>query len=673
MLRHWVPAALFLSAASPASAHAQEWNSGRVLALVEQGRALRQSVELERTFQAYRADARGYVYFFLDQEDTDERVLVKTDQVALEVYWKAPNLTRQRIIGLRDQTQLPTNIRYHLDHLTVVQDEFADVIRLGDGDEVSAVVHPIAVGAETVYDYALADSVTLRYGAGSEIRVYEVQVRPKDLDAPGFLGSVFLSRDNGAIVRMNFTFTPSSYVDDYLDYIRISLDNSVWDQRYWLPYEQRVELRREVPYLDFPAGSVIRGRYEIRNYRFDPALDPSFFAGPRVTALPEAARRAFPFEQPLHAQVDEEGLGTLPDLSEVRATAVRLMGRQALSGLSQNRLWLPSASSALRYNRAEGLAIGAGYSLRVRDDLAIRLGGGWSFGRQRPIAQVQVGERSGRLSAEAFLHRVGDVGILPGAVGTTNTFAGLLFGDDYTDPYLRSGVNVRLNGKPRGRLTPWLEVGWERQRSARNVIVENASGTSSSGTNRPIRPILEGHALEARVGSQLLLRPEVSIEPAVTFGVVGGEEFARVDVAAAARREWIDRGVRLDARGWGGWVSNGAPPQKLYLLGGRGSLPGYPFRDFVGSRFWLARVEASTAIRSPWARVGGTFALGKTDMSEAGLPLDWTGTPGSIVLGSAGVFAEVLWDVIRLDLGRGLNGGGWEFQVGVTSRFHPFL
>ena len=50
--------------------------------------------------------------------------------------------TRQRIVGMRDQKVLPTNIKYHLDHLTVVQDDFGDVIRIGDGDEVSTVLHP---------------------------------------------------------------------------------------------------------------------------------------------------------------------------------------------------------------------------------------------------------------------------------------------------------------------------------------------------------------------------------------------------------------------------------------------------------------------------------------------------------------------------------------------------
>ena len=81
---------------------------------------------------------------------------------------------------------------------------------------------------------------------------------------------MYLDRATAAIVRMSFTFTPASYVDSYLDYIRISLDNSLWMGRYWLPYRQEVELRREMPILDFMAGSIIRGRFEIGDYEFNP-------------------------------------------------------------------------------------------------------------------------------------------------------------------------------------------------------------------------------------------------------------------------------------------------------------------------------------------------------------------------------------------------------------------
>ena len=265
--------------ASPALLPAQSsesWNDDRVLELVQRARAVRQSVAVDTAFRSYQSEARGYVYFFVDRPDTDGRTLVKVDQIAVDVFWQAPNTTRQRIVGLRDEKVLPTNIRYHLDHLTVVQDDFGNFIRMGGGDEVEEVLHPVGPESEGTYDFLLTDSITIRYAGGAEeVRVYEVRVRPRDFDRPGFVGTVYLDRATAAIVRMNFSFTPSSYVDPYLDYIRISLDNSLWMERYWLPYRQEVEIRRELPLLDFMAGSVILGRFETGRYDFNVEISPS--------------------------------------------------------------------------------------------------------------------------------------------------------------------------------------------------------------------------------------------------------------------------------------------------------------------------------------------------------------------------------------------------------------
>src|SRR5690606_28865780 len=149
-------------------------------------------------------------YFYLDRTDSDERTLVKVDQIALEIFWAAPNLTKQRIIGLRDVSRLPNRMQYHLDHLTVVQDEFGDVIRMGDGDEVRDVPHPAAPGSGSVYAFRLVDSLSVHLAGTSEpIRVYELEVRPRRLDQPALIGSIFIDKASSAIVRMSFTFTPA--------------------------------------------------------------------------------------------------------------------------------------------------------------------------------------------------------------------------------------------------------------------------------------------------------------------------------------------------------------------------------------------------------------------------------------------------------------------------------
>jgi hypothetical protein len=165
---------------------------------------------------------------------------------------------------------------------------------MGDGDEVEAVLHPVGPGSESVYDFWLADSLTVSYAGGAEeVRVYEVRVRPRDFERPGFVGTIYLDRATAAVVRMRFSFTAASYIDPYVDHIRIALDNSLWMGRFWLPYQQEIEIRREIPTLDLMLGSVIQGRFDVRGYDFNVELDDRVFAGRRVTAFYALAARNY--------------------------------------------------------------------------------------------------------------------------------------------------------------------------------------------------------------------------------------------------------------------------------------------------------------------------------------------------------------------------------------------
>jgi len=81
---------------------------------VRRARNLRSSTAINPEFRSYTSEARGHVYFFVDRTDSAANLLVKVDQVALDLFFVAPNTTRQRIVGRRDEQVLPTSIRYHL-------------------------------------------------------------------------------------------------------------------------------------------------------------------------------------------------------------------------------------------------------------------------------------------------------------------------------------------------------------------------------------------------------------------------------------------------------------------------------------------------------------------------------------------------------------------------------
>jgi len=570
-------------------------------------------------------------------------------------------------VGLRDEKVLPTNIRYHLDHLTVVQDDFGDRIRLGDGDEVSEVVHPAGPGATGVYDYQLADSLSIRYGGqGDEVRVYELRVRPKDPDRPGFIGSMFVDRSTAAIVRMSFTFTPASYVDPYLDYIRISLDNSLWMGKYWLPYRQEAELRRELPQLDFLAGSIIRGRFEIGPYEFNPLIPPTAYTGQRVSAAPQADREAFPFERGLFDDLQDEGLAPTPDLEAVRAQAREVMAARALSGLSPFRLHFGSFSDALRYDRAEGLYAGAGIQLRsLLPDALVRFSAGYAFSRKRPSFGVTAtGEPAPLVPVlEAYWDEVRDMGTFPGASGVVSSLGTAFVDEDYRDPFFARGMEVTFRG-PRPNAGPELSFRWEQQISAQNVLGE---------AFRAVRPVVDGFlgSAEGRIPVALPGSGKGMVTGRV--GRLGDRTFG----VSVAEGGWLwvrpDRAWRFRADIAAGASTLRTPVQEMFLLGGRGSLPGYDFRSFVGRRFVLARVEGSHRLLAPWLGVRTFASIGATDLAGAELPVGWDASSSGGLRASVGAGLTFGWDVLRLDAARGLRDGLWEIIFSVDPRFASWL
>ena len=131
-------AALALGALVRAPAAAQAWNSGPALELARRAVLRRGGAVADSSLHDYKAQAHGFLFFLgaFGQGLADPPRLVKADQLELEVYWKAPASSKQRVIGWRDQTQLPTDINYHRDHLGIIQNNFGAAMRLGEGDEV---------------------------------------------------------------------------------------------------------------------------------------------------------------------------------------------------------------------------------------------------------------------------------------------------------------------------------------------------------------------------------------------------------------------------------------------------------------------------------------------------------------------------------------------------------
>jgi hypothetical protein len=664
------------------------WNAPRALELLELGRAARQGLVDDGTLTSYQALTEGHVYFYVDPEE-GERALIRVDQVAVELYWEAPDLVRQRIVGERSETRLPVrDFRYYLDRLTLVQYGFGDEIEVGQGMDVSGVPHPLSPAPRgwpaddprslEPYEFRLADSVALRLpGEPDPLTIYELQVRPRDPTRPGILGSIFLNAADGQLVRMAFTFTPASYVDRRTDRIHVELDYGLWEGRYWLPNRQDIEVRREMPELDFEVGTVIRAVLRVSGYELNAPL-PEFvrFSWP-VTQAPEEERRGYAFREGLFDAIDRDGLAgvaTRVDPRALRAEAARLMRNRPPTGLSPVRLHLPDASSLVRADRARGVTVGAGTSIRPAGALRVRGWAGWSFGTGRPAASLGLdGLVAGAWSfrAEGAWNDRGDLGARSAAPGLFSTAGALFGGEDYLDPFAISRLRGSAGTRTSGGYRLELQGGVERHRT------EPLAWTESPGSGRrafrPVREVTEGTFGAA--GISLSRRIEglgwggwggasgavATLRGSAEFLAGSAGTGGRVEAGASLLRRPPDARHELRLEFLAGSRLGDPLGQHLRFLGGRGTVAGFPVRGHGGAHWALAGIEGARDLAAPWLRLRGGIDAGWTDGAGAGI-LPGTLAEGGVLVGVRGGVG-LFFDILRIEGARGLTGAGAEWQL----------
>ncbi|HEY6091793.1 MAG TPA: hypothetical protein VIV83_07370 [Gemmatimonadales bacterium] len=657
-------------------AGAQDWNSDSAVALAQRAIDRRAHAAVDTALRDYTAKAHGFLFFLgqFGEGLTEPPRLVKADQLELEVYWKAPGLSKQRIVGWRDRAELPTDINYHRDHLGIVQNNFGRAIRLGEGDEVRDVPHPLAPGGTTLYDFALGDTTTIVLPQRA-VRVVALRVRPKRFDEGAIVGTLFVDLASADLVRMAFNFTPKAYLDPQLEDVSIVLDNALWEGRFWLPYRQEVEIRRRATWLDIPARGIIRGRWEIDGYQFNVGLATSFFTGEEITVAPKAVRDSFPWRVPLAAAIQDVAEPVREnDLQRVRAEVGRIVGRRTLSGLKRERLGARSLSELLHVNRVEGLAAGAGFVLRTRDDgYELRALGSYGFADGSGKGNVAVTSADG-LELSAY-RQVRDIGDVPVIAPLFNSIAAQEFGDDYGDYYRASGARAAVR-KGIGARGEWrLAAARERVASLR------VHADPATGRYRPNPAVADGDFSTATL--TLRRRSEgfaVRRDAAGEFSVEFGDRYARLSadghilVPLSARSRLLAR-VQL------GWGSARLPAHRAFVLGGRGTVLGDEFREWGGRRMALAHVEWRTpvpflSVHAGPARTPGSIVLAPyvaaawTGDSIQLTP--WRATPRGDPRVTLGLAAEWL-GVFRIEAGYGAQSRRLHVAFDVTRDFWDIL
>ena len=653
----------------------QSWNSAEALSLID--RAVERRKVGEAALARYTSRAEGVVLFLAQIGDDDAAVprLVKADELRAEVYWEAPNRSKQTITAWRDRRFLPTDIAYHRDHLGIVTDDFGDAIRLGEGDEVRDVVHPLATAGRELYDYALGDSLTLDAGA-DRVTVREVLVRPRDDRRPLVAGALYLDSRTADLVRFRFGFTRAAYRQEDLEDITVVLERALFERSIWLPWRQQIEIRRRSAWLAVPFRTIIRARWDVGDYDLGVSPAPARLAGGPYGGL----RRAGPdsgWSLPLDSAIARAGGGARPDLDQLRRQLRDMVSRRAAATEPPTRLAFGSLSELVRVNSVQGFTLGAGLDFNLASGLMVidpRLGYGASS--QRWTGGVRFALRPSPFAVFMEVSRsVRDLSEWPTTSGVLNSVTSQEAGADYGDwlELDRLAAGVSWQGHT---------IGLEWETAIEDSKSLDVTATPARGAFDPNPDLGVGSVWTTRLGlhgrwgatGASLRRGRLGFE-------AGGYQRGYTRTTVDASASWQVGAGSLVVSGRGG-VTTGTPPAwRTFVLGGRGTLPGDPYRAWGGRHLALARVEWRIPMRLPVPRLGGYLDPGSGSTLAPFVALGWSGEPLEglpwtesdglrPVLGVAG---ELLFNALRVEAGWSPRAGKVALYVDASPAWWPIL
>jgi hypothetical protein len=666
--------------------------------------ARRRHNEPDSTLLNYRSRLNTLVSAAFSSDPLAPPKLLVASELASSVTWERDGGLQVKMLGQRYVTSFGPEAEAGLDFSRpwFVATAPGDSLRLLGGIDIPerAAVHPFALGAERYYEYELGDTVTL-YVADRQVDLVEVRVTPTRGDESLVVGSVWVDRASGDVGGMQIRFVGRRlWGDDEEDAewanrilsVSATMQQGLWEQRYWLPHHQEVELMVRIPFIgNFALPIIFRNefdRYDVNTGESIAWLSPDSMragvdlsttydegatlyirAGREVETadeVPDSARgrEAYPRRETtqIRAGPGEGGWEiirppddslevydewarpletpaelTLPSAEELerraRALSNEIAGRK-LFVIQYDRL-----PDLIRYNRVESLALG----LAVRYDIPRRafwsLGGRASFGFAdlQPKARLDVRYVAPRARVElagySELHVAGSaLSDVKRAFG--NSLRAFFLGRDDADYYRASGAALTLDRRWswfRGR----IGVGFEDHTTVERNTDFAIPGIWQDSVFQLNPPADEGTFWRGDGEAIIYLgdwtRP--TDRGQLTLGFEAGSGADSLDYVQV--RGGLEGKVDLWALASlavvarGGWSGGDVPLQRLWRIGGIETLRGFTHGTLAGESYWTGRIELAH-IRPIWRPV--VFA----DFGWAGTGSDWPG---------GGSSDDVLWSV----------------------------
>lgn len=679
------------------NAKASAWHDIAADSLIDRATQRRSLQLADSTLLSYRADAHGFLAFLgqLGEGVIIPPKVIQSEELALSISWWQPNRSAQQLVGRRDTTLLPAEVGYYRDRYGVILDNLPDRIRLGDGQDVRDVPHPLAASARALYEFQRVTPLQIHI-PGRDIIVDEVRFRPRDGSQPAAIGSVFLDRETAAVVRISMTFTRAALLDKRIETLVVTLENGLVRERYWLPRRQEVEVSRGSTIFDIPTRGIVRGRWEVSNYDVNEKIPATTLALPRWSSKPADSLKAYPFTgRVVDVLPPEIQIANSEDVSRVRELAEISIRSAMLSRPARTSASGRGMSDVARFNRVEGLSVGAGLSqhwgagwvasVRARFGIDDReLKGRVSVGRAPPFGR----EPLMQLFAERDYRDV-----MPAERGgLTNSLGALLLGSDYTllVDTRAAGIEVR-----RSALDPFtLRVAYETDAPLVEINAKPLSGSFGpvlgAWSLRGVRAAVRGSGgwvpqstgatrgvwtLDASVGAYsgrdstrayILLPVGPDIHPLV----VRANALLRLEKSLSGDRALMSLSSGAFAFG------RDLAPQHLVFAGGPWSAPGYAYGQFATRAFASQRFEFHQPV--PFFSIPlGSYGKAPAHVTLAPFVqaiatasgLRYYSSPASGVYPSVGVGALFFFDLLRFDAARGLRDGTWRFAIDIDRGF----
>jgi hypothetical protein len=267
-----------------------------------------------------------------------------------------------------------------------------------------------------------------------------------------------------------------------------------------------------------------------------------------------------------------------------------------------------------------------------------------------------------------------------------NSFAAQEYGSDYTEPYDVHRVGLGIELRSHGGIL------WEAEAASEVQTRVDVNATPDMGR---YEPTIDAWPIEAwrialsaeRPTSLSLGGIELHWRASARGGVFTGHDtslssslqsFGRAFMFAAAERPIGSQRLVLRTMVGAAGGSQQVPPQELVYLGGPTSAPGYRFHEFA-SRFGVSQ---HVEWQSPIPFVG--IPLGRYGRSPGSATLapfahaiyvakPSSGTRSEGWYPSLGLGLQFFFELVRIDVARGLRGGRWTFSLDISRDFWGVL